>query len=142
MNQTFMISTQPFYNPYDQSYQNILTVNLDPPGPLHKLIRGFRQTRISPYYHIDLEYGRSKCGFAIQSLKQNMINNIPYSRSNDLMGPDEIPELISFLLANGYQLETQITNMLNQSQVKSSYKKLNFAVTYYGDTPPSIVYNR
>jgi hypothetical protein len=142
MTVTFMISTQPFYNPYDQSYQNILTVNIDPPGPLHKLVRGFRHPRISPYYHIDLDNRMSNCSLAIQSLKQNMINNMPYSRCNDLMSPDEIPDLISFLLANGYQLETQITNMLNQSEVKPSHNKLNFAVTYYGNNQPPIVYNR
>jgi hypothetical protein len=60
----------------------------------------------------------------------------------ELMSPDEIPDLISYLEANGYQIETQITNMLNQSQVKFENSKLAFTVTYYGKNQPNITYMR
>ena len=58
------------------------------------------------------------------------------------MTPDEIPDLISFLTGNGYQIETQITNMLNQSDIKLSDKRLAFTATYYGTTQPNITYMR
>jgi hypothetical protein len=58
------------------------------------------------------------------------------------MTPNEIPDLISFLQANGYQIETQITNMLNQSEIKLSDKRLAFTATYYGDNQPNIMYMR
>jgi hypothetical protein len=58
------------------------------------------------------------------------------------MTPDEIPGLISFLQSNGYQIETQITNMLNQSEIKLSNQRLAFTVTYYGANQPNIVYMR
>ena len=54
----------------------------------------------------------------------------------------EIPDLISFLQANGYQIETQITNMLNQSEIKLSNKRLAFSATYYGANQPNITYMR
>ena len=58
------------------------------------------------------------------------------------MTPDEIPILISFLQSNGYQIETQITNVLNQSEVKINNKRLVFTVSYYGENQPNIVYMR
>jgi hypothetical protein len=58
------------------------------------------------------------------------------------MTPDEIPDLITFLIGNGYQIETQITNMLNQSEIKLSNKKLCFTVSYYGGSQPNITYMR
>ena len=42
------------------------------------------------------------------------------------MTPDEIPDLITFLIRTEYQIETQITNMLNQSKIKLSNRKLGF----------------
>jgi hypothetical protein len=60
------------------------------------------------------------------------------------MTPNEIPDLITFLLANGYQLETQLTTMLNQSEVKiAGNKKIAFMVTYYENAQqPNITYMR
>ena len=58
------------------------------------------------------------------------------------MTPDEIPDLITFLISNGYQIETQITNMLNQSDIKLTNRKLAFTVTYYGANQPKITYMR
>ena len=58
------------------------------------------------------------------------------------MTPDEIPDLITFLTGNNYQIETQITNMLNQSDIKLSNRKLAFTVTYYDTTQPNITYFR
>ena len=58
------------------------------------------------------------------------------------MTPNEIPELISFLLSNGYQIETQLTNMLKQSEINLNNKKLTFTVSYYGAIQPNITYIR
>jgi hypothetical protein len=70
---------------------------------------------------------------------QNCCNN---NSGCNLMTPDEIPDLISFLQANGYQIETQITNMLAQSEIKLSNKRLSFSATYYGTNQPNITYMR
>jgi hypothetical protein len=59
------------------------------------------------------------------------------------MTPDEIPDLISFLTGNNYQIETQITNMLNQSEIKLSNQKIGFIVTYYEpNQQPNMTYMR
>jgi hypothetical protein len=47
----------------------------------------------------------------------------------------EIPELFSFLLSNGYKIDTSITNMLNDSDIQigaTDSKKIICFITYAG----------
>ena len=132
---TFTVTTQPYYDPYNQCYKNILMVNIEPQGPLRRIVRRIHLPRLSPFQKEGPCYSVQKCGLAIHSLS-GLTNGC------NLMTPDEIPGLISFLQANGYQIETQITNMLNQSEVKINNKRIVFTVSYYGANQPSIVYMR
>ena len=36
---TFTITSQPFYDQYNECYKNILMVNLEPQGPIRKFVR-------------------------------------------------------------------------------------------------------
>jgi hypothetical protein len=110
-------------------------VNIEPEGPLRRLVRRIQLPRLSPFQKEGPCYSVQKCGLAIHSL-------LELTNGCNLMTPDEIPGLISFLQSNGYQIETQITNMLNQSEVKINNKRLVFTVSYYGANQPKIVYMR
>jgi len=146
---TFTITSQPFYDQYNQGYKNIMMVNIEPQGPLRRLIRRTNLPRLSPFHREGPCNPIQQCGLAIQSLR---FHNFGYTANNysrhvckptsgsDLMTPDEIPDLISFLQSNGYQIETQITNMLNQSEIKLSNSRLAFTATYYGENQPNFVY--
>jgi hypothetical protein len=138
---TFTITSQPYYDQYNQCYKNILTVNIEPQGPIQKIVRQIRFPKLSPFQRESPCNPIPKCGLALQSIN-NYNYNYNYGGCNCLMTPNEIPDLISFLIENGYQIETQITNMLNQSDVKISDKKIAFTVTYYGEHSPNITYMR
>lgn len=145
---TFTITSMPFYDQYNQCYKNIMMVNVEPQGPLRKLVRRTKLPRLSPFQREGPCNPIQQCALAIQSLHGFGLNYSQYTgccKKNsgcDLMTPDEIPDLISFLQANGYQIETQITNMLNQSDIKLSNKRLAFSATYYGANQPNITYIR
>lgn len=138
---TFTITSQPFYDQYNQCYKNIMMVNVEPQGPLRKFIRRIQLPRLSPFQREGPCNPIQQCGLAIQSII-GFEQCTKYNSGCNLMTPNEIPELISFLNGNGYQIETQITNMLLQSEIKLSDKRLAFTVTYYGDSQPNIVYMR
>ena len=133
---TFTITIQPFYDQPNQCYKNILMINIEPQGPLRSLVRRIKLPRLSPYSSINnnCDYSNPKCGLAIQN-----IANTSLKCGRDLMSPNEIPNLISFLLANGYQIDTQITKMLNQSLTN---QRIVLSATYYGTCQPKIVYTR
>jgi hypothetical protein len=134
---TFTVTTQPYYDKYYQCYKNILMVNIEPQGPLRRLVRRIQLPRLSPFQKEGPCYSVQKCGLAIHS-----VSGLGQIHGCNLMTPDEIPDLISFLQANGYQIETQISNMLNQSEVKINNQRLVFTVSYYGANQPNIVYMR
>jgi len=149
---TFTITSQPFYDQFNQCYKNIMMVNVLPRGPLRYLVRRTRLPRLSPFQRAGACNPIPLCGLAIQSL-QGLEIGLGIDRliskgcctenlACNLMTPDEIPDLITFLIGNGYQIETQITNMLNQSEIKLSNRKIAFTVTYYGNNQPNITYIR
>lgn len=141
---TFTITSQPFYDQYNQCYKNILMVNVEPCGPIRRIVRRTKLPRLSPFQRESPCNPIAQCGLALQSLRGFGYGSGCCKRNSgcDLMTPDEIPDLITFLLGNGYQIETQITNMLNQSEVKLSNKKVALTATYYGTTQPNVTYMR
>ena len=145
---TFTITSQPFYDQYNQCYKNIMMVNIEPRGPLRRLVRRIKLPKLSPFQREGPCNPIPQCGLALQSLREysdfNRFNGQECCKNSgySLMTPDEIPDLITFLVGNGYQIETQITNMLNQSELKLSNRKLGFTVTYYGENQPNITYMR
>ena len=140
---TFTIVSQPYYDQYCKQYQNILMVNIVPEGPLGHLIRKLQLPRL---YREGSNYnGVEGCGLAIinpfPNTFSNNYNNNNRNCKNGLLTPNEIPDLYSFLTSNGYQIETQLTNMMNQSPVKiTPGKQIVCMATYYDSKQPSIVY--
>lgn len=140
---TFTITSQPFYDQYNQCYKNIMMVNLEPRGPLKQLVRRTKLPRLSPFQRDGPCNPIPNCGLALMSLQTEQFNQLNNNNCGcNYMTPDEIPDLITFLIGNGYQIETQITNMLNQSEIKLSNRKMGFTVTYYGTSQPNITYMR
>jgi hypothetical protein len=115
-------------------------VNVEPEGPLNKFVSKIKLPKLSPF-QVDSPCNKiEKCGLVLNSLETD---RLMYKKLGcGLMSPDEIPNLFSFLQENGYQIETQLTNMMNNSSIKLSNKKFCFSVTYYGDSKPNIMYIR
>jgi hypothetical protein len=138
---TFTITSQPYYDQYNQCYKNIMTLNAEPQGPLRQLVKKIQLPKLSPFQVEGPCNPIPKCALAIQHFS-NDYNSACYKGGCHLMTPNDVPNLMSFLLANGYQFETQLTNMLNQSEIKLSDKKIAFTITYYGTNQPNVTYMR
>lgn len=145
---TFTITTQPYYDSCSQCYKNILMVNLEPQGPLKQFVRRVKLNPLSSSYSRfrsstsinPCNDGFPTCGLALGAIFADGCCN---NNGQQLLTPNEVPDLLTYLLSHGYQLETQITNMMNQSSVKLTNRKWMFTVTYYGDgAEPNITYMR
>ena len=72
------------------------------------------------------------CGLALSTLNPFFNNN---KFGQGLMVVDEVPDLFSFLLSNGYKIDTSLTKMMNGSdirfQTENSNKVIAF-ITYNG----------
>jgi hypothetical protein len=130
---TFTISCIPYYDRFNQCYKNILSVDNIPKGPLAKLIRRIEYNKLSPFQQNGPCYTYDKCKYVIIGRGDKCC---------EFMTQEQIYELTSFLLSNGYQIENQLTNTLNNSQIKIQRNKPLYVVTYYGNNPPQMVYMR
>ena len=129
---TFTITVKPYLDTFNKTYRNILTVNIIPRGPLAQFIRLLRLPRLSPFQQNNNYNNNNKdCCYAIMDF---------FVGSYNLMSPDDYPNLLSFLASNGYQIETQLTALMNQSEVKIDNSRILCAATYYGNNQPGIMY--
>ena len=113
----YTISTQSFYDEIKQCYKKILTINTKPLGTLKNLVKQINPPKLSPFKQSSYCCQESKCIYAIMNP----------TNTNELLCIDDIPELFSFVSTHPeYSIDTNITNMMNNSDVKMNNKLLCF----------------
>ena len=106
---TYTLSLQPFYNAQNQCYQKIITIDRQPTGPLAGLVHRVKPSPLSPFQR----------SFDSCCQQKGCINAIRVEGSScSFSTAEDIPTLYSFLAANGYTIDTAITRMTNQSEVR------------------------
>jgi hypothetical protein len=109
---TFAIFSQPYLDTYNQCYKNIVVINLQPQGPLSNLVRFTKFPPLSEFKQPGPCSPLKQCGYALMSLGGCNVG----CGGEDLMVVDEVPDLISYLVMNGYSVDTSITKMFNTSE--------------------------
>jgi len=128
---TVSLFSQPYLDSYNQCYKNIIVINLPPQGPLSNLVRLVNFKPLSQFKQHGPCLPVKRCGLALTSLQTTSC----YGDKNNLMVIDEIPNLMSFLLSNGYSIDTSITKMFNSSDItfnNNTGNKLICFITYNG----------
>jgi len=121
---TITLFSQPYLDTYNQCYKNIITLSSMPQGPLASIVRRVQFPILSEFK----SYGYSSCntsktcGLALISIAN--------CAKNDLMDVDEVPILMSFLLSNGYSIDTSITKMFNQSDIRFQTNNSNTLICF------------
>lgn len=137
---TVSLFSQPYLDLYNQCYKNIVTINLPPQGPLEALVRKVTFPPLSEFKQPGPCSPLKTCGLALTSLGRcntnfNSNSNFNSNYCSDLMVVDEVPTLFSFLVSNGYSIDTSITKMMNQSDIRfdtNTGNKLICFITYNG----------
>lgn len=126
---TVSLFSQPYLDTYNKCYKNIVVINLLPQGPLADLVRFTKFPPLSEFKTPGPCSPIKQCGYALMSLGGCNMG------CEDLMVVDEVPNLISFLVSNGYSVDTSITKMFNQSEIRfdtNTGNKLICFITYNG----------
>lgn len=127
---TISLFSQPYLDSYNQCYKNIIVVNLIPQGPLAELVKFVKFPRLSEFKTSTPCSPIKDCGFALISLEGGCC-----IKGCVLMTVDEVPTLISYLVSNGYTVDTSITKMFNTSDIRfdtNTGNKLICFITYNG----------
>jgi hypothetical protein len=131
---TVSLFSQPYLDTYNQCYKNIVVVNLPPQGPLRDIVRRVNFPPLSEFKQPGPCTPLKLCGYALMSL--GGCNMGGYGKNGEnLMVVDEVPDLISYLVSNGYKVDTSITKMFNSSEIRfdaNTGNKLICVITYNG----------
>jgi len=130
---TVSLFSQPFLDTYNQCYKNIIVLNLKPQGPLADLTTFIKFHPLSEFKQPGPCSHIKNCGYALLSL--GTCSNGCGKFGSDLMVVDEVPSLISYLVTNGYTVDTSITKMFNESDIRfdtNTGNKLICFITYNG----------
>ena len=130
---TFSLFSRPYLDRYNKCYKNIVVTNLPPQGPLSEFVSRIQFPPLSEFKYPGPCGHLRQCGLALLSLGGYC--NVGCGKTGDLMVTDEIPDLISYLVSAGYTVDTSITKMLNNSDIRfdtTDGNKLICFVTYNG----------
>ena len=118
---SFVLYLEPILNSYYQSYQNIITVSTMPPGPLSRLVSKIDMPKLSPYQqaaaYASPFYNGCNCVHALMRYPCDGYGGSGVFKNADaFMGADDIPAVFSYLINNGYTIDTSISKMMFQSR--------------------------
>jgi hypothetical protein len=109
---SYIISSRPYYDSMNQTYCNILAINREPIGPLQKLVTRINQIKLSDFQTFNNDCCDSSSSRCFYGLK--CINGHGY------MTIDNISDLFTFLVNNGYHVDTSLTKVMRECPIKTS----------------------
>jgi len=109
---TYILSLSNYYDSQKECYRKIITIDREPNGNLKQLIKRINRVKLSPFKGNE----KTDCLYAIYN---------PGDK-RELICIEELPILFSWLLSNGYVINTSITNMLQKSEIKLENKIICF----------------
>jgi hypothetical protein len=126
----YSLVSVPYYDHHTQCYKKVIKLNKMPPvdSPLNAIIKNVGPIKLSPFQTDSSFSGcNSGCGCGCGNISHSC--NILITKINDkhdLLCVDELPLLFEFLLTNGFTINTSITKMMQNSNVKLSNDLLCF----------------
>jgi hypothetical protein len=120
-NKTVVLYLEPILNKYFKSYQNVITMNCMPDGPLSDMVAMINLTKLSPFQDSGVfssaNFNGSKCNHVLLRYPISQFGGVNWKAADTFMGADDIPSVLSYLQSNGYVINTDLTKMLNKSRV-------------------------
>jgi len=122
---SFILYLEPVLNPYYQSYQNIITLNVIPPGPLSEMVTMINVPKLSPFQaaaaYASPFYTGENCIYVLLRYKRSKLGGVgsgAFKNADSFMGADDIPAVFSYLKKKGYTIDTSLSKMMYQSRVE------------------------
>ena len=112
----FSIYVEPYLNSYYKTYQNIITLDSLPAGPLRQMVARISTPKLSPFHELspmsDNVFG---CKFAL--MRYPVSNGFSIKYKNSFMIDEDVPAVLNYLLSNGYTIDTDLTRILQKSGI-------------------------
>lgn len=133
-NSTIVFYLEPILNPYNRVYQNVITLSCMPEGPLNDLVITKSFPKLSPFQQGPTTH-RDQCMYVLSRYPKQ---STPFNMGNQetFMNGEDVPSLLSYLSTNGYKVESDLTRLIFDSNIKNTmnnsqrYRKLICYATF------------
>lgn len=133
-NSTIVFYLEPILNPYNKVYQNVITLSCMPEGPLKDLVITKSFPKLSPFQQSSTTH-RDQCMYVLSRYPKK---STPFNMGNNdtFMNGEDVPSLLSYLSTNGYKVESDLTRLIFDSNIKNTmnnsqrYRKLICYATF------------
>jgi hypothetical protein len=119
-NNSFVLYLEPILNSYYKTYQNVITLNTMPLGPIADMVVPISIQKLSPFQEAGAFSGnlgvRGNCTMVLLRYPKAVCGGANMKNTDSFMTADDIPSVISYLLSNGYTVNTDITKMMFKSR--------------------------
>jgi len=119
---TFVLYLEPILNSYFQTYQNVITLDRMPDGPLADMVNVVDLPKLSPFQEAGVfsspNFGRGGSCVHVLLRYRKSSGLFSWKNSDIFMGADDIPSVLGYLKANGYTIDTDLTKMMFKSRVE------------------------
>jgi hypothetical protein len=114
---TFVLYLEPILNSYFQTYQNVITLDRMPTGPLADMVNVVDLPRLSSFQEAGYGFGMGSCVHVLLRYRKSS-GLFSWKNSDIFMGADDIPSVLGYLRCNGYTIDTDLTKMMFKSRVE------------------------
>lgn len=127
MDNHYVLYLEPFFHTFHKTYQNIISINSIPDGPLANFVTSIPIPKLSPFQQLSsiTDHPSNCIHVLLRHPKHSHTTSI--KNTDFLMGHDDIPSVFSYLRSNGYTIDTQLTKMLSNNGLGNSTSHNRFS---------------
>ena len=110
----YTLTVKPYLDQYNKKYKKIICINTIPKGNLSTHVKKVNLPKLSPFKDNTPCCSYQNCSYVICDLED----------SNKFMCINNIPSLFTFLYENNYTINTELTKIMTNGDVKLTDKVL------------------
>lgn len=113
---TIVFYLEPILNPIYKTYQQIITLDSIPPGPLADMVTSIQVPKLSKFQQFNSLMPAKNCVYALVRYPKHSYS-ANFKNTESFMSTDDIPSLFSYLSTNGYTIQENLTDLMYKSKI-------------------------
>lgn len=118
--QSYVLYLEPFLNSYYKEYQNIITIDKVPVGPLSPFVKHVNKPKLSPFYTVNPMDPIETCMFAIVRYPNNQQMSSSLKNSDYFLTEKDVPSILAFIQTSGYTIDYNMTKLIQRAKISPS----------------------
>ena len=113
---TFTLYLEPVLNSFYKTYQHVITLDHIPNGPLSNLISTISPPKLSSFQQPS-PFDNFNCTHVLVRFPISSHGKPSLQNPQSFMSAEDIPSVFSYLRNNGYTIDTDLTKIINSSNI-------------------------